>query len=56
MANKDRFDRMTEFFEGVGVGHAAGVWEETPKDRPEFKVRYAKTVAASRAAEEAVGT
>jgi chlorophyllide a reductase subunit Y len=56
LANKARFDRMTEFFEGVGAGHAAGVWEETPKDRPEFKVRYAKSMAASRAAEEAVGT
>jgi chlorophyllide a reductase subunit Y len=47
---------MTEFFEGVGTGHAAGVWEDTPQDRPEFKARYAKTMAASRAAEEAVGT
>jgi chlorophyllide a reductase subunit Y len=56
LANKSRFDRMTAFFEGVGAGHAAGVWEETPRDRPEFKVRYAKTMAASRAAEEAVGT
>ena len=56
LANKARFDRMTEFFEGVGAGHAAGVWEETPKDRPEFKIRYAKSMAASRAAEEAVGT
>jgi chlorophyllide a reductase subunit Y len=56
LANKGRFDRMTEFFEGVGTGHAAGVWEDTPQDRPEFKARYAKTMAASRAAEEAVGT
>jgi chlorophyllide a reductase subunit Y len=56
IANKDRFERMTEFFDGVGVGHAAGVWQDTPKDRPEFKVRYAKTVAAARASEEAVGT
>jgi len=56
LANKGRFDRMTEFFEGVGTGHAAGVWEDTPHDRPEFKARYAKTMAASRAAEEAVGT
>ena len=56
LANKGRFDRMTEFFEGVGTGHAAGVWEGTPQDRPEFKARYAKTMAASRAAEEAVGT
>jgi chlorophyllide a reductase subunit Y len=56
LGNKDRFDRMSAFFEGVGTGHATGVWEETPVDRPEFKARYAKTMAASRAAEEAVGT
>jgi chlorophyllide a reductase subunit Y len=56
LANKGRFDRMTDFFEGVGTGHATGVWEDTPQDRPEFKARYARTMAASRAAEEAVGT
>ncbi|MDX2276580.1 MAG: chlorophyllide a reductase subunit Y [Hyphomonadaceae bacterium] len=56
LASKDRFSRMTEFFEGVGAGHTAGVWEETPEDRPEFKARYAKTMQAARAAEEAVGT
>ena len=55
LANKGRFDRMSEFFEGVGTGHASGVWEETPSDRPEFKARYAKTMAAARAQEEAVG-
>jgi chlorophyllide a reductase subunit Y len=56
LENKARFDRMSAFFEGVGSGHTAGVWEDTPVDRPEFKARYAKTMAASRAAEEAVGT
>jgi len=56
LANKDRFGRMTEFFEGVGSGHAAGVWEETPQDRPEFKARYAAKMKAARASEEAVGT
>jgi chlorophyllide a reductase subunit Y len=56
LGNKDRFDRMSAFFEGVGSGATAGVWEDTPLDRPEFKARYAKTMAASRAAEEAVGT
>ncbi len=55
MANQARFDRMSAFFEGVGVGHAAGVWEDTPSDRPEFKARYAKVQAALRAQEEAVG-
>jgi chlorophyllide a reductase subunit Y len=56
LGNKARFDRMSAFFQGVGTGHATGVWEDTPVDRPEFKARYAKTMAASRAAEEAVGT
>ena len=56
ISNKARFDKMSDFFEGVGVGHAAGVWETTPVDRPEFKARYAKTAAALRAQEEAVGT
>jgi chlorophyllide a reductase subunit Y len=55
-ANRARFERMTEFFEGVGTGFSSGVWEDVPTDRPEFKARYAKTMAASRAAEEAVGT
>ena len=56
LGNKARFDRMSAFFEGVGHGDTAGVWEETPVARPEFKARYAKTQAALRASEEAVGT
>lgn len=56
MANKARFDRMTEFFEGVGQGHATGIWEETPSDRPKFKAKYAaQNIAAAKAAE-AVGS
>ena len=55
LGNKGRFETMSEFFEGVGSGHAAGVWEDIPVDRPEFKARYAKTAAAQRAQEEAVG-
>jgi chlorophyllide a reductase subunit Y len=56
MANKVRFDRMRAFFGDVGQGDNAGVWEETPNPRPDFKQRYAKTLAAARKAEEAVGT
>ena len=56
LGNKGRFDRMSAFFEGVGSGDTAGVWEDTPVARPEFKARYAKTQAAMRAQEEAVGT
>lgn len=37
LANKDRFNSMTDFFEGVGTEHATGVWEDVPLDRPEFK-------------------
>ena len=56
LANRERFDRMTEFFDGVGTGDAAGVWSQTPVARPEFKARYAKVAAAQRAQAEAVGT
>jgi len=33
IANKPRFDRMTAFFEGVGTGDTAGVWEDVPSDK-----------------------
>ncbi|MEL0252938.1 MAG: chlorophyllide reductase subunit Y, partial [Novosphingobium sp.] len=56
MANKARFDKMTAFFEGVGTGPAAGIWEETPQDRPAFKKKYAALNEAARKAAEALGT
>ncbi len=37
MANRSRMDEMRDFFEGVGTGHASGIWEDTPRDRPEFR-------------------
>jgi chlorophyllide a reductase subunit Y len=37
IANKSRFDTMQAFFEDVGTGHASGVWETVPQDRPEFR-------------------
>jgi chlorophyllide a reductase subunit Y len=46
IAGKERFDRMRDFFEGVGEGHAAGVWEDVPKDRPEFRERTRRQLAA----------
>ncbi len=39
IAGKSRFDEMRAFFEGVGQGFSAGVWEDTPRDRPEFKAK-----------------
>ncbi len=37
IANKARFDEMRAFFEGVGEGDRAGVWEQTPDVRSEFR-------------------
>lgn len=56
LSNKDRFDKMRDFFEGVGTEHAAGVWEDTPVDRPKFRKKYAALNEAARKAAEAVGT
>jgi chlorophyllide a reductase subunit Y len=39
MASAPRFAAMREFFEGVGEGFAAGVWQDLPRDRPEFKAK-----------------
>jgi len=45
IAGKARFDEMKAFFAGVGTGYASGVWEEVPKDRPEFREQYARKLA-----------
>jgi chlorophyllide a reductase subunit Y len=37
---KPRFDEMKEFFDGVGEGHAAGIWEDVPQDNPQFRAEY----------------
>jgi chlorophyllide a reductase subunit Y len=56
LANKARFDKMQAFFEGVGEGYTAGIWEDTPKDRPEFKKKFAAKQIAAAKAEEAIGS
>ncbi|WP_083508353.1 chlorophyllide a reductase subunit Y [Erythrobacter sp. AP23] len=56
LANKARFDRMSEFFGDAGTGDAAGIWEDTPVDRPKFKKKFAAQTAAAIKAAEAVGT
>ncbi|WP_066482755.1 MULTISPECIES: chlorophyllide a reductase subunit Y [unclassified Sphingomonas] len=55
LGNQARFDRMTAFFEGVGAGDAAGVWETTPADHSDFKAKYAARRIAAAKAVEAVG-
>jgi chlorophyllide a reductase subunit Y len=42
LGNQARFTEMKDFFSGVGEGFAAGVWRETPKDRPEFRAKRRK--------------
>jgi chlorophyllide a reductase subunit Y len=55
MGNQQRFDTMRNFFEGVGEGYAAGVWEDVPQDHPDFRARYRRQMqrqAAQRAVKE----
>ncbi len=42
MGNKERMDTMREFFEGVGTGDAAGVWEGAPNLQPNFRAANQK--------------
>jgi chlorophyllide a reductase subunit Y len=45
LGNQARFTRFQEFFAGVGTGETAGVWEDTPRERPEFRAQYKKQLA-----------
>jgi chlorophyllide a reductase subunit Y len=57
MAGKPRFDEMKTFFEGVGTGAAAGVWQDVPQDRPQFRAEYTRRMekeAKKRKAEEMI--
>ena len=42
MANKGRMDDMKAFFEGVGSGDTAGIWESAPNLRPDFRAAHQK--------------
>ena len=37
IGGKARLDAMNDFFDGVGVGDKGGIWEDVPKERPEFR-------------------
>jgi 3,8-divinyl chlorophyllide a/chlorophyllide a reductase subunit Y len=57
LANKQRFNDMRAFFEGVGEGFSAGVWSDTPADKPEFRAEYKRRIdkeAKKRKAEEMI--
>ncbi|MEM7547268.1 MAG: chlorophyllide a reductase subunit Y [Pseudomonadota bacterium] len=54
IGNKDRMADMKEFFEGVGTGDTAGVWEGEPNLQPGFRAhRQKKLDKAARAAKAA---
>jgi len=42
MAGKGRMDEMKAFFEGVGTGDTAGIWEGSPNLRPDFRAAHQK--------------
>jgi chlorophyllide a reductase subunit Y len=44
IANKGRFDTMREFFGETGQGDRAGVWQDTPVLRPEFRAETKRQV------------
>jgi 3,8-divinyl chlorophyllide a/chlorophyllide a reductase subunit Y len=46
IANRARFTAMGEFFgaSGVGQGDRAGIWTETPRERPEFRADFKRQV------------
>lgn len=48
IANKPRFDRMRDFFEGIGHGDTAGVWEGVPADNSAYRKKYAAKTKIAR--------
>ena len=57
IGRKAKFDEMKAFFEGVGNDYSAGIWENTPKNRPEFRERQkrmAEKAASKKMVEEPV--
>jgi chlorophyllide a reductase subunit Y len=55
LSNRARFTEMREFFEGVGTGHAAGVWQDVPRDHPEFRAQRLIQLSRRPKSEEAIG-
>jgi chlorophyllide a reductase subunit Y len=55
IANKHRFDELTDFFEGVGRDHASGIWEDIPRENTDFAKKYARKAKSGKAVEGAIG-
>ncbi len=57
IAGKARFDGMKDFFEGVGEGDAAGIWQKEPRPDTNFREQYKRrreALAKARKAEEMI--
>lgn len=50
IAGKSRMDHMRAFFDGVGEGDTAGIWEGDPKLRPDYRELNQKKLAKQRRA------
>ncbi|SFK66244.1 chlorophyllide a reductase subunit Y [Methylocapsa palsarum] len=46
LGNKERFREMKSFFGGVGEGYAAGIWDDLPQDRPDYREAYKRRIGA----------
>jgi chlorophyllide a reductase subunit Y len=53
LASKSRFEAMDAFFGDTGRGEKAGIWENTPQLRPEFREQYARQLARAAKARKA---
>jgi chlorophyllide a reductase subunit Y len=42
IGNQGRMSKMRAFFEGVGTGDTAGIWEASPNLRPDFRAQHQK--------------
>jgi chlorophyllide a reductase subunit Y len=57
LASRGRFDAMNEFFAGVGTGDAAGIPQDVPRARPDFRAFFKRQLdkqAKKRKAEEMI--
>jgi len=57
LAGRTRLERMQAFFDGVGEGHAAGIWEDVPVEHADFSDKFRRRRerdAARRNVQEAV--
>ena len=54
IAGRARMAGMREFFEGVGQGDNAGVWQEQPREHPGFHEQQLRKLAKKQHVEEPV--